>query len=159
MLFRSLEGVLTAHGMAVVRGAIDREARLAKIEDNPDFRDPGKYYLALFGQPGAGVWGFRFEGHHLSLNLTFEGDLITSLTPFLLGANPKDLPEGTPDPMAGFLAAHDDPQAFLQEFRRMFLDGSANRLLGGANVETGGFGLWGHPHMEVSGPNDFGKTQ
>jgi len=37
------------------------------------FRDPGRYYVALFGEPAATApWGFRYEGHHLSVNLTLR---------------------------------------------------------------------------------------
>src|SRR6185369_6717697 len=32
-------------------------------------RDPGLYYLRVFGEPGgAAPWGWRFGGHHVSLN-------------------------------------------------------------------------------------------
>src|SRR6201995_5347508 len=31
-------------------------------------RDPELYYLRVFGEPGSPVWGWRFGGHHVSLN-------------------------------------------------------------------------------------------
>ena len=32
-------------------------------------RDPTLYYLRVFGEPGgAAPWGWRFGGHHVSLN-------------------------------------------------------------------------------------------
>lgn len=64
------------------------------FEDYPgDFehrrgRDPGMYYVTIFGQPGAEVWGWRVGGHHLSLNYTLSGDEIVSATPAFIGANP-----------------------------------------------------------------------
>ena len=37
-------------------------------------RDPTKYFLSVFGEPSDnGAWGWRLEGHHLSLNFTREG--------------------------------------------------------------------------------------
>ena len=56
-------------------------------------RDPGMYYLRVFGEPGAeGLWGWRFGGHHVSLNnLVVEGVLVAT-TPCFLGANPARSP-------------------------------------------------------------------
>ena len=39
--------------------------------DSGERRDPEKYYFSIFGEPkDTGTWGFRVEGHHLSLNFT-----------------------------------------------------------------------------------------
>lgn len=56
-------------------------------------RDPGLYYLRVFGEPGgAGPWGWRFGGHHVSLNnLVVDGELV-SATPCFLGADPATAP-------------------------------------------------------------------
>src|SRR6187200_2821672 len=56
-------------------------------------RDPGMYYLRVFGEPGdKGLWGWRFGGHHVSLhNLVVEGVLVAT-TPCFLGANPAISP-------------------------------------------------------------------
>jgi hypothetical protein len=55
-------------------------------------RDPGKYYLRIFGTPGEAVWGWRFGGHHVSLNnLVVDGALVSS-TPCFLGADPATAP-------------------------------------------------------------------
>ena len=56
-------------------------------------RDPGLYYLRVFGEPGgSGVWGWRFGGHHVSLNnLVVDGALV-STTPCFLGADPATAP-------------------------------------------------------------------
>ncbi|MFQ5734716.1 MAG: DUF3500 domain-containing protein [Planctomycetaceae bacterium] len=52
-------------------------------------RDPAKYYISIFGTPGnEGTWGWRIEGHHLSLNYTIiDGEVVAS-TPEFFGANP-----------------------------------------------------------------------
>ncbi len=50
--------------------------------------DYGNYYVALAGNPKEeNVWGLKFEGHHLSINITAAGDLIT-MTPLFLGSDP-----------------------------------------------------------------------
>ena len=56
-------------------------------------RDPGLYYLRVFGDPGgSGPWGWRFGGHHVSLNnLVVDGALVAS-TPLFLGADPAASP-------------------------------------------------------------------
>lgn len=55
-------------------------------------RDPQRYYLRIFGTPGESVWGWRFGGHHVSLNnLVVDGSLVSS-TPCFLGADPAGSP-------------------------------------------------------------------
>jgi hypothetical protein len=58
-------------------------------------RDPELYYLSFFGEPSPeATWGWRLEGHHLSLNLTVvKGKLIAS-TPQFFGANPAEVKDG-----------------------------------------------------------------
>jgi Protein of unknown function (DUF3500) len=58
------------------------------------FRDPKRYFLAIFGSPGAERWGWRFEGHHVVLNFTLGGDEIVSPTPLFIGAQPAEVPHG-----------------------------------------------------------------
>jgi hypothetical protein len=52
-------------------------------------RDPGLYYLRVFGDPADdGTWGWRFGGHHVSLNnLIVDGELVAT-TPCFMGADP-----------------------------------------------------------------------
>ncbi len=47
-----------------------------------------KYWTWIFGNPALNEkWGFKFEGHHISLNLTFSPKGI-SCTPHFTGINP-----------------------------------------------------------------------
>jgi hypothetical protein len=58
-------------------------------------RHPGKYYISVFGEPAAqGNWGWRIEGHHLSLNFTLRDNQIVSTTPEFFGANPGTVQAG-----------------------------------------------------------------
>jgi hypothetical protein len=50
---------------------------------------PRNYFFALFGQPGDAQWGYKLEGHHLSINFTFVGDKL-SVTPFFIGTDPAE---------------------------------------------------------------------
>lgn len=56
-------------------------------------RDPGLYYVRVFGDPaGAEPWGWRFGGHHVSVNhVVVDGEVVGS-TPCFLGADPADSP-------------------------------------------------------------------
>ncbi len=56
-----------------------------------DFRDAALYYTTIFGQPGNGSWGWRFQGHHVCVNYTVAADGVISGTPLFLGANPARL--------------------------------------------------------------------
>lgn len=52
-------------------------------------RHPHKYHITVFGTPGpSGLWGWRFEGHHLSLNFCIQDGVVVSSTPEFFGANP-----------------------------------------------------------------------
>lgn len=49
------------------------------------------YYIAFYGEPGpADPWGMKFEGHHISYNLTASGDEF-SMTPLFLGSDPAEV--------------------------------------------------------------------
>jgi hypothetical protein len=51
-------------------------------------RDPGLYWIRIFGRPGDPVWGWRFGGHHISLNNLIVADRLVSTTPCFIGADP-----------------------------------------------------------------------
>ncbi len=58
-------------------------------------RDPNKYYLSVFGEPAeTGDWGWRLEGHHVSLNFTIKDGKVISSTPEFFGANPGTVEAG-----------------------------------------------------------------
>jgi len=59
-------------------------------------RDPGIYHVSIFGTPGSqGTWGWRFEGHHLSINLTLAQGKVVSGTPNFMGSNPAEVRVGS----------------------------------------------------------------
>lgn len=85
------------HDLLVTVVSRPTHARVAAISGLEDILDEseggtrgrhaGDYWIAVFGEPGAETWGWRFEGHHISINVTVTGDMV-SATPFFLGANP-----------------------------------------------------------------------
>jgi len=60
---------------------------------DPFWRDSRLYHLTIFGTPDStGTWGWRFEGHHISLNYTLVDGKIVAPTPTFFGANPAESP-------------------------------------------------------------------
>ena len=44
-----------------------------------------EYWVEIFGDPSSdNYWGWKLEGHHLSLNFTFKGNKMISNSPFLM---------------------------------------------------------------------------
>lgn len=58
-------------------------------------RDPEKYFVSIFGEPAdKGMWGWRIEGHHLSLNFTIKDGRLLRATPAFMGSNPGEVRQG-----------------------------------------------------------------
>jgi hypothetical protein len=102
-----LNAPLSHRGYFKVTTIMSLEQVLFDLENQAPRRNAELYYLSLFGSPGPDVWGFRFEGHHLTLNFTLRGDEVLASTPSFLGANPAEVRTG---PRAGLrvLAAEED---------------------------------------------------
>jgi hypothetical protein len=75
------------------------EAILREVEgrqEGDEYRDPKKYYVSFFGEPAEkSLWGWRLEGHHLSLNFTYFNGVVEAATPSFMGANPAVVPSGS----------------------------------------------------------------
>ena len=71
-------------------------------------RDPGLYYLRVFGEPGgAAPWGWRFGGHHVSLNNLVVDGAVRATTPCFFGADPASSPLLGPAPLRPLAGAED----------------------------------------------------
>src|SRR5262249_39754411 len=58
-------------------------------------RNPGWDFFTTFGTPSkTGKWGWRVEGHHLSLNFTLDKGKVVSATPSFFGATPATIKQG-----------------------------------------------------------------
>lgn len=111
-----LRSALTDKGLAKVQAAMALEGVLRELEGGSDWRDPDNYAVALYGQPGDAGWGWRIEGHHLSLHFSLQGDRYVSTLPQFFGANPAVVPAGVRGAgtalQAGFrLLGHEEDQA------------------------------------------------
>lgn len=94
----STQGYLKATGIMIMEEVL-RETEVALGKD-PTIaslaRDPELYFFTIFGKPsGDTAWGWRVEGHHLSLNFSsITGDLVAT-TPMFFGSNPAIVSHGT----------------------------------------------------------------
>ena len=87
---------LSESGYETAVDIIELEGILGTLETNGRMnRNPGWYFFSVFGNPSSeGTWGWRVEGHHLSLHFTVvNGETIAS-TPAFFGSNPAEVKEG-----------------------------------------------------------------
>jgi hypothetical protein len=101
-----LQAGLSRRGYLTASTIIELELVLREMGENPAFRDPGLYYFSIFGTPSRDApWGFRAEGHHLSLNFTLVRDSLIATSPAFFGANPAEVRRGS---RAGLRALADE---------------------------------------------------
>ena len=94
-----LETGLTPRSFQQAKQIIEHEDVLGPLEKEMGMvtfvRDTELYYFTVFGEPGPDApWGWRTEGHHVSLHFSVWGDNIISVTPFFFGANPAEVRKG-----------------------------------------------------------------
>jgi hypothetical protein len=86
-------GYVTAATILGLDNVLDRTEGWSVDWGRERGRDPGMYYLRVFGEPGgAGAWGWRFGGHHISLNNLVVDGVVRSTTPCFFGADPASSP-------------------------------------------------------------------
>jgi Protein of unknown function (DUF3500) len=89
-----LRSALTEQGLDKVRAVMALEIALRELETFGFSRDPENYAIAIYGEPNSASrpWGWRIEGHHLSLHWTLRGDDYVATLPQFFGANPARVP-------------------------------------------------------------------
>jgi hypothetical protein len=102
-----LRSGLSQRGSLQAETIITLENVLREMEHDPIRRDPTLYYVTLFGEPAHPPWGWRFEGHHLSLNFTIPDAEHIVVTPSFFGSNPAEVRTG-PQLGTRALAAEED---------------------------------------------------
>ncbi len=95
---------LSQRGYLTAKQIIDLETLLGQIEQGVTarggrgegmVRDPEKYYVSVFGTPSSkATWGWRVEGHHVSLQFTIVNGTLVANSPFFFGSNPAEVLEG-----------------------------------------------------------------
>jgi hypothetical protein len=96
LAFGLIQSGTAASGFLKVTTIMSLEAILRELEKGSGpVRDPELYFLTIFGTPtNRGRWGWRVEGHHLSLNFVLEDGEIISATPAFFGSNPAEVRQG-----------------------------------------------------------------
>jgi hypothetical protein len=107
----SQRGYLTATSimdLEAILGDLEQRARNAGQQAEGMRRDPVRYFFSVFGTPSTKqTWGWRVEGHHVSLRFNvIKGTLVAS-TPSMFGSNPAEVPDG-PKKGTRILAAEED---------------------------------------------------
>ena len=105
---------LSQRGYLTATSIMDLETVLGDLEqrtNSPErriVRDPDLYFFSVFGTPSArDAWGWRVEGHHVSLNFTIVNGTLVASTPSFLGSNPAEVKEG-PNKGLRILAQEED---------------------------------------------------
>ena len=97
--FKLLETGLSKKGYQKATAIINLETILGDIEreqgtyNHP--RGPELYFFTVFGDPdGRQPWGWRVEGHHVSLHFTIVNGKLISPNPSFFGSNPGEVKQG-----------------------------------------------------------------
>ncbi len=91
---KTLRAAVSQLGFDKATTIMQLESILLKLEGpkSEGRRNPEKYYFTVFGEPALKQpWGLSVEGHHLSLNFSFEGNRVVDSTPQFMGSNPAEL--------------------------------------------------------------------
>ena len=97
--FDLLSSCLSKEGFNKAVEIMKLETILKAVEQraaDDHYRDTGKYFFTIFGEPAAGsTWGWRFEGHHISFSFSAKDNQLVSGTPGFMGSNPAIVREGS----------------------------------------------------------------
>ena len=87
---------LSRSGFAKATRVMSMEEIIRAIEDDhTGHRDAEKFHFSIFGTPSqTGTWGWRVEGHHLSVHYTLSDGKLISSSPTFFGANPHEVAQG-----------------------------------------------------------------
>ena len=121
---------LSMRGYATATRIIELENVLRSIEPprtgtDAIVRDPELYFVSIFGAPGKGAWGWKFEGHHLSTNFTIVDDQPVVFAPTFLGSNPAIVREG---PKKGMRVLRDEEEV-ARELMAAFTDAQRAKVV------------------------------
>ena len=84
--------------LETILGALEAAQRAAAAPPpsaTPIVRDSERYFFSIFGTPSAkDTWGWRVEGHHVSLHFTVVNGTLVAGSPSFFGSNPAEVREG-----------------------------------------------------------------
>ncbi|HEV3139336.1 MAG TPA: DUF3500 domain-containing protein [Vicinamibacterales bacterium] len=103
-----------------VLGALEAAERAAAPQPprgRPLVRDTERYFFSVFGTPSAQAhaapWGWRVEGHHVSLHFTVVDGAIAAGAPTFFGSNPAEVRDGPKKGLRILGAEEDAARAFM----------------------------------------------
>jgi hypothetical protein len=108
---------LSARGYLAATSIMELENVLRAMEgEGRRFpRDHEMYRMSVFGTPGdAHAWGWRFEGHHVSVRFDIVGGSMTASSPAFFGSNPAEVREGPQKGLRVLGAEEDSARALLE---------------------------------------------
>jgi hypothetical protein len=114
-----LQTGLSQRGYMTYNAIMELETVLKAVEASgggqPQFtRDPLHYHISIFGTPGPdAVWGWRLEGHHISLNFTVVKGRLVRAAPTFAGTNPAEVKDGKQKGLRILAEQEDAARAFL----------------------------------------------
>lgn len=86
---------LSQRGYLKATTIMSLEQVLFELENQAAHRDGELYYFTIFGEPSeTKTWGWRVEGHHLSINFTLVKGHDIVATPSFYGSNPAEVKTG-----------------------------------------------------------------
>ncbi|MGH9863469.1 MAG: DUF3500 domain-containing protein [Candidatus Acidiferrales bacterium] len=108
---------LSSEGYQTAKNIMLLDQVLFELQGRNPIRDPEAYYFTFFGAPAeTQPWGWRLEGHHLSLNFTHGRGGALSVAPAFFGANPATVREGPQQGLRTLAAEEDKGRALLRMF-------------------------------------------
>jgi Protein of unknown function (DUF3500) len=103
----SRAGYVTVATIIGLENVLDELEHWNSAWDRERGRDPGLYFVRIFGDPDGATWSWRFGGHHVSINhLVVDGEVVSS-TPCFLGADPAASPLLGPHQLRPLAGAED----------------------------------------------------
>jgi uncharacterized protein DUF3500 len=103
-----LENVLNA--IEAAQRAAGSSAEAARALE----RNPQKYFFSVFGTPSPkNTWGWRVEGHHVSLHFTVVNGTLVASSPTFFGSNPAEVRDGPKKGLRILGAEEDAARALL----------------------------------------------
>ncbi|MGB4850421.1 MAG: DUF3500 domain-containing protein [Saprospiraceae bacterium] len=92
-VYMLLKSFLSKEGYTKTRNIMDYEYLLKEMQPENVNRIPENYFIAVYGQPGDSIWGWKFSGHHVALNFTILDDQL-AFAPFFFGVYPAEVKDG-----------------------------------------------------------------
>jgi len=119
----SQKGYLTATSIMQLEDvlrAIEQAGAGDVARGNRMDRNPLKYFVSVFGTPGpVGSWGWRVEGHHLSVNFTVVNGTLVAAAPQFFGSNPAEVRVGPKKGLRILADEEDSARALLMALDRV----------------------------------------